>query len=94
MLAMNDEMALGAIQALGAKAGNDVKVVGFDGTEDGFKAVEDGTLVATIAQNPAELGKQSVQILAKAIKGEGVEANVQVAVDTVDEKNFAEYAGE
>lgn len=62
---MNDEMALGAIQALGAKAGNDVKVVGFDGTEDGFKAVEDGTLVATIAQNPAELGKQSVQILAR-----------------------------
>lgn len=91
---MNDEMALGAIQALGAKAGNDVKVVGFDGTEDGFKAVEDGTLVATIAQNPAELGKQSVQILAKAIKGEEVEANVQVAVDTVDEKNIAEYAGE
>lgn len=94
ILAMNDEMALGAIQALGDKAGKDVKVVGFDGTEDGFKAVEDGTLVATIAQNPAELGKQSVQILAKAIKGEEVEANVQVAVDTVDEKNIAEYAGE
>ena len=35
-----------------------------------------------------------MQILAKAIKGEEVEAKVQVAVDTVDEKNIAEYAGE
>jgi len=94
VLAMNDEMALGAIQALGDKAGKDVKVVGFDGTDDGFKAVEAGTMVATIAQNPAELGKKSVQILSKSIKGEEVEANVQVAVDTVDEKNIAEYAGE
>jgi len=94
VLAMNDEMALGAIQALGDKAGKDVKVVGFDGTDDGFKAVEAGTMVATIAQNPAELGKQSVQILSKSIKGEEIEANVQVAVDTVDEKNVAEYAGE
>ncbi|QIV86555.1 substrate-binding domain-containing protein [Glutamicibacter mishrai] len=94
VLAMNDEMALGAIQALGDKAGKDVKVVGFDGTDDGFKAVEAGTMVATIAQNPAELGKQSLQILSKSIKGEEVEANVQVAVDTVDEKNVAEYAGE
>lgn len=93
VLAMNDEMALGAIQALGDKAGKDVKVVGFDGTDDGFKAVEAGTMVATIAQNPAELGKQSVQILAKAMNGEEVEANVQVAVDTVDSENVAQYAG-
>ncbi|ALD64866.1 substrate-binding domain-containing protein [Arthrobacter sp. 'calajunan'] len=93
VLAMNDEMALGAIQALGDKAGKNVKVVGFDGTDDGFKAVEAGTMVATIAQNPAELGKQSVQILAKAMNGEEVEANVQVAVDTVDSDNVAQYAG-
>ncbi|UXN32971.1 substrate-binding domain-containing protein [Glutamicibacter sp. M10] len=93
VLAMNDEMALGAIQALGDKAGKSVKVLGFDGTEDGFKAVKAGSMVATIAQNPAELGKQSVQMLSKAINGEDVEANVQVAVDTVDSKNIAEYSG-
>ncbi|GAB3620551.1 substrate-binding domain-containing protein [Glutamicibacter endophyticus] len=93
VLAMNDEMALGAIQALGSKAGKEVKVVGFDGTADGFKAVSDGTLVATIAQNPAELGKQSVQLMAKAIKSEEVEPTVQVAVDTVDSDNIADYLG-
>lgn len=38
--AENDEMALGAIQALGAKAGKEIKVVGFDGTVDGMKAIK------------------------------------------------------
>ncbi|WP_396277186.1 substrate-binding domain-containing protein [Glutamicibacter creatinolyticus] len=92
VLAMNDEMALGAIQALGAKAGKDVKVVGFDGTEDGFAAVQDGTLLATIAQNPAELGRQSVQIISKVLAGEQVESEVAVAVDTVTEQNIADFA--
>src|SRR5699024_9812729 len=38
----NDEMALGAIEALGDRAGSDVKVVAFDGTEEGIAAVADG----------------------------------------------------
>lgn len=42
--AENDEMALGAIQSLGSKAGVDVKIFGFDGTEDGLKAVSNGTM--------------------------------------------------
>ena len=91
VLAMNDEMALGAIQALGDKAGKSVSVVGFDGTEDGFTAVEKGTLLATIAQNPAELGRQSVQILAESLAGKDVEATVAVAVDTVNAENIGEY---
>ena len=91
VLAMNDEMALGAIQALGDKAGTSVTVVGFDGTEDGFKAVSSGKLLATIAQNPAELGRQSVKMIAKVLNGEGVEADVAVAVDTVDAANISEY---
>ena len=52
VFAENDEMALGAIKALGSKAGKSVKVVGFDGTPDGLKAVEAGTLYATVAQQP------------------------------------------
>lgn len=91
VLAMNDEMALGAIQALGDKAGKSVSVVGFDGTEDGFTAVEKGTLLATIAQNPAELGRQSVQIISESLAGKDVEATVAVAVNTVNAENISEY---
>ena len=52
VFAENDEMALGAIKALGSKAGKSVAVVGFDGTPDGLKAVEAGTLYASVAQQP------------------------------------------
>ncbi len=91
VLSMNDEMALGAIQALGDKAGKSVSVVGFDGTEDGFTAVEKGTLLATIAQNPAELGRQSVQIMNNVLQGKNVEATVAVAVNTVNAENVSEF---
>lgn len=52
VFAENDEMALGAIKALGDKAGKSVQVVGFDGTPDGLKAVGAGTLYASVAQQP------------------------------------------
>ena len=72
IFAENDEMALGAIQALGDRAGSEVKVVGFDGTEDGLAAIEAGTMTATIAQQPAELGKRSVEVLEQLLAGETV----------------------
>ena len=48
VFAHNDEMALGALKAIEA-AGKDIMVVGFDATDDAVKAVEDGTLAATVA---------------------------------------------
>lgn len=91
VFAENDEMALGAIQSLGAKAGADVMVVGFDGTSDGLSAIEAGTLTATIAQQPAELGKLAVQLAVKAINGDKVESTVPVEVVSVTTANVGEY---
>lgn len=89
--AENDEMALGAIQSLGSKAGTDVKIFGFDGTEDGLKAVSDGTMVGTIAQQPKELGKKAVEAAVKAIKGESVEKTESIEVKTVTKENVADF---
>lgn len=91
VFAENDEMALGAIQALGSKAGQDVKVFGFDGTEDGLKAVQAGTLSGTIAQQPKELGKKAVEFAAKAAEGASVEALAPVPVVTITKENVAEH---
>ncbi|MBF0720924.1 substrate-binding domain-containing protein [Sanguibacter inulinus] len=91
IFAENDEMALGAIQALGARAGDDVHVVGFDGTDDGLAAVESGTLEATIAQQPRELGRQSVELMADVLAGETVDSEVPVAVETVTKDNVGDY---
>ena len=92
VFAENDEMALGAVQALGAKAGKDVKVVGFDGTTDGIAAITAGTLGASIAQQPAKLGQLAVEQAAKVLKGEKIDATVPVSVVTVNKTNIGEFS--
>lgn len=91
IFAENDEMALGAIEALGDRAGKDVFVVGFDGTEDGLAAIEKGTMVGTIAQQPGVLGSTAVEMAAKILSGEKPEKNVPVSVVSVTKDNVAEY---
>uniref|UniRef100_A0AAU2UZN4 Substrate-binding domain-containing protein n=1 Tax=Streptomyces sp. NBC_00003 TaxID=2903608 RepID=A0AAU2UZN4_9ACTN len=91
VFAENDEMALGAVKALGAKAGSTVAVVGFDGTPDGIKAVEAGTLYASVAQQPAELGRMAVQNAVRAAQGKKPDSAVKVPVKVVTKKNAAEF---
>ncbi|WP_328538676.1 ABC transporter permease/substrate-binding protein [Streptomyces sp. NBC_00344] len=92
VFAANDEMALGAIKALGSKAGNSVSVVGFDGTPDGFKAVRAGTLYASVAQQPAELGRLAVRNAVAAAQGKKVPKAVKVPVKVVTKKNVADFS--
>ncbi|MGW2813498.1 ABC transporter permease/substrate-binding protein [Streptomyces sp. NPDC001415] len=91
VFAENDEMALGAVKALGSKAGSTVAVVGFDGTPDGIKAVEAGTLYASVAQQPAELGRMAVQNAVRAARGKKPDSAVKVPVKVVTKKNAAEF---
>ncbi|MGW1732018.1 substrate-binding domain-containing protein [Streptomyces sp. NBC_01724] len=92
VFAENDEMALGAVKALGSKAGKSVDVVGFDGTPDGLKAVAGGTLYASVAQQPKELGKIAVQNAVEAARGKHVDSTVKVPVKVVTEKNVADFS--
>ena len=82
IFAHNDEMALGAIQAA-KSAGKQIFIVGFDGTEDAQKAVQDGTMAATIAQQPELMGKLAVETAAKVVKGEKVEAKIPAELKLV-----------
>ncbi|GAB2953801.1 substrate-binding domain-containing protein [Streptomyces pseudoechinosporeus] len=91
VFAENDEMALGAIKALGSKAGKSVQVVGFDGTPDGLTAVKNGTLYASVAQQPTELGRIAVENALKAADGEKVTATVKVPVKVVTSENVADF---
>ncbi|MGP1600593.1 MAG: ribose ABC transporter substrate-binding protein RbsB [Dialister pneumosintes] len=85
IFAHNDEMALGAISA--AKSANkNIMIVGFDGTEDGMKAVEDGDLVATIAQQPDKMGEIGVDAAVKLAKGESVEKNIAIDLKLVQKQ--------
>ncbi|WP_221352768.1 ABC transporter permease/substrate-binding protein [Streptomyces beigongshangae] len=93
VFAENDEMALGAVKALGSKAGKSVQVIGFDGTPDGLKAVEGGTLYASVAQQPKELGRIAVRNALRAADGEKTEQTVKVPVKVVTAENVAGFTG-
>jgi ribose transport system substrate-binding protein len=91
VFAANDEMALGAIKALGAKAGKQIKVVGFDGTPDGLKAIQAGTLTADVAQQPVLLGQMAVQAAVQAAKGGKIDTTVAVPVKVATKDNVADF---
>lgn len=82
VFAHNDEMALGAVEAIKA-SGKDVLVIGFDATDDAQKAVADGDMAATVAQNPALMGATAVEVAQKLAQGEQVESEIPVAVDLI-----------
>lgn len=76
----NDEMALGAAKAL---TGKNVIVVGFDGNDDAVKAVENGEMAATIAQQPDLMGSISIENAVKILKGESVEKEIPVELKLI-----------
>lgn len=68
VFAHNDEMALGAIKAI-ESSGRDIIVVGFDGTDDAVTAVNEGAMLATVAQQAAMIGEIGVTTADTILKG-------------------------
>jgi ribose transport system substrate-binding protein len=68
VFAHNDEMALGALQAIKASK-RPIRIVGFDATDDAVKAVNGCEMAATVAQQPSEMGRLSVEKAAAILKG-------------------------
>lgn len=70
VFAQNDEMALGAVQAIeAAHRQNEIFVVGFDAIADALKAIKEGKMAATVAQQPKVMGRLAVQAAATILKG-------------------------
>jgi ribose transport system substrate-binding protein len=80
----NDMMALGAVEAIAAKGKTGkIKVVGYDAVEDAKKAIAEGTIVASVAQFPSEMGRVAVESADKLLKGQAVPAEQLVRIDLV-----------
>ena len=82
VFAHNDEMALGAVEAVAA-SGKDIKIVGFDATDDAQKAVKDGKMAATVAQRPDKMGETAIGTAVKIMAGETVEKSIPVEVELI-----------
>nr|WP_207739914.1 D-ribose ABC transporter substrate-binding protein [Clostridium sp. 1001271B_150615_H5] len=82
VFAHNDEMALGAVEAVAA-SGKDIKIVGFDATDDAQKAVKDGKMAATVAQKPDKMGETAIEAAVSIMAGETVDKSIPVEVELI-----------
>jgi ABC-type sugar transport system substrate-binding protein len=94
--AHNDEMALGAIQALksaGRKPGQDVIVVSIDGQKAALEAIMAGELGATVESNP-RFGPLAFETMEKIRKGEAVPTKIVLTDRLFDKTNAQQFVGE
>ena len=93
VIANNDEMAIGAVQALKAAGKNmkDYVVAGVDATQDALAAMAAGDLDVTVFQNAAGQGKGALDAALKIKKGETVEKKVYIPFELVTPANLANY---
>jgi len=83
--AANDTMAMGAQTAV-EQSGRDIIVVGTDGNSDAIESVKAGGLTATIAQDPAQVGARSLEMLVEAYRAgqtPGSVARQDVRIDPI-----------
>ncbi|SCK22870.1 sugar ABC transporter substrate-binding protein [Vogesella sp. LIG4] len=88
----NDEMALGAIQALKAsKRLNGTVVAGVDATRDALTAMKAGELKVTVFQNAAGQGRGAIDTALKLVHGEKVQAMNYIPFELVTPGNLKNY---
>lgn len=94
--AHNDEMAIGAIQALelaGRQPGEDVLIVSIDGTRDALQAIIDGTMGVTVESSPF-FGPLACEVMTRYAAGEEIEPWVQVSDRIFTADNAADHIDE
>ena len=88
----NDEMALGAIQALkSAKRLDKTVVSGVDATQDALTAMKNGELKVTVFQNAAGQGKGAVDPALKLARGDKLPSMSWVPFELVTPANLKNY---
>jgi ribose transport system substrate-binding protein len=90
VFAASDLMALGAIEAIAAanRTGS-IRVVGFDALDDAKKAIAAGTMDASVAQFPYEMGKAAVEGAVKVMNGEKLPADIMVKLEMVTKETVS-----
>lgn len=94
LFAQNDEMGLGAVQAVeeaGLTPGEDVKIATVDGTKGAMEALAAGDLSFVAEYNPL-FGDTALDAVEKALAGESVEPYIIVESETFDSPEAAEEA--
>ncbi|HUG62228.1 MAG TPA: substrate-binding domain-containing protein [Methylomirabilota bacterium] len=98
IVAANDDMALGALEAVKGRNMTGIAIIGFDALPEALAQVRDGGLTATIEQFPGKQSATGVQILVDFIKNDASPAESLVLLTPVaitkDNLDLAERLGE
>ena len=94
VIANNDEMAIGAIQALKAFGVDmdSVIVAGIDATQDALEYMRQGELEVTVFQDAAGQGAGALDVAVSLVEGETADQKVWVPFELVTPANMADYA--
>ena len=92
VFATNDQMALGAMEALDARGlRGKVAIVGFDATREAVQATVDGKLAGSVAQNPRAMGQKGVEAALAALDGRPVDKRIDTGTELVTKENAEKY---
>jgi len=90
VIAENDEMALGAREAIVA-AGKNIPCIGIDGITDAVAAIQNGNMIASDFQNAEGQMTGAIETAVKAVNGEKVEKFYWIPFEMVTPDNAADY---
>ncbi len=91
VISENDEMAVGAYNALAAAGLGDTPVIGIDGIADAYRSISEGGMIATYLQDNVAQAETAVDVALKAISGETVDSLYEVPFTLVDSTNVADF---
>ena len=91
IFASNDNMGLGAMQALKDADMNDVIVVGFDATPDAATSILKGEMTATIAQFSYNMGAYGVKYALELANGGSIDPNIDTGTQLVTKENANDF---
>ena len=91
IFASNDNMGIGAMQALKDADMNDVVVVGFDATPDAAKSILAGEMTATIAQFSYNMGAYGVKYALELANGGSIDLNIDTGTQLVTKENANDF---
>ena len=91
IFASNDNMGLGAMQALKDADMNDVIVVGFDATPDAATSILKGEMTATIAQFSYNMGAYGVKYALELANGGSIDPNIDTGTQLVTTENANDF---
>ena len=94
IFAANDEMALGALEAVAAAGRLDsMRIIGFDAVPDAITNIRSGRLLGSVAQFPGEMGRLGVRYAVELLReGTHPPPDVLTRVEMIDRDNVAVFA--